>query len=85
METGRVFSENEKRQSAHKLYMRGVLDSQLGNHTSALTCFEQVISLDPNHSDACRDISFIYERLGDSEKAQQWDSLAKGIVNRVKA
>ncbi len=85
METTRVLSENEKRQSAHKAYMRGVIDSQLGNHRIAIICFEQAVNLDPPHSDACRGLASAYEELGDSVKAQQWDSIANSIVNSLKA
>ncbi len=76
MKTAEDLNEIKKRNQVHKLYLRGVLESQKGNHNAATICFEQLIVLDPDFPDAYRGLSLAYRSLGDSGKAQEYLALA---------
>ncbi len=71
METTRVLSENEKRQSAHKLYKRGLLNCHLGLYKKGRDDFSTVIELDAMHAGAFENRSLCHLMLGSHSKSAQ--------------
>ena len=50
-------------------YYKGELYERLGKLEDAIKCYEKVLELDPNHTNALLNMARIYEKLGDIEKA----------------
>jgi chemotaxis protein methyltransferase WspC len=72
----------QKQPSAEAYYLLGVLHDAL-HHPEAADCYQKVIYLQPNHTEALSHMALLLQKKGDTERARQLNLRVRRIEERA--